>query len=408
MYHSESIVQTKKLNYTLKKINHSELLKDSEIKESLPFFEQRFSNKKTQNSYSQGSTQLAEGLTILTEEINRIVTEGVVTWTFEIETPILKESDFENFFVKKHNNKFSYYLISYEKDLYNEKDLYKKVNLYQIDKEKLDLVNLNYGLPNLFTDDSEDGGGGGETGQPCEGILVGYDFEACNQGGYHSAGTYCCQHPDPNNFNDGIHGCSTIEDFYGCGNTCNGTKNIPIYDFSNCEEGTYPRPSGPTDNHSENNSTTNNSGAGTQYTTSNEPTITIPLHSDGTVAIATFLENILNLTEKQTNWIENQTLEEQTQLFNDVITNEEIDLIFERAFKMYIDVSLKSNILGPYNNNYFETINKYVSADLMDPIMQQIWIAHFSVQCAIIKQRIEQENPGWCANNPKSCNAKIY
>ena len=93
--------QTKLANYTLEKLNYDDLLKDTEIQKSLPLLEQNFSNNKQYKG-----EEIAEGLTILTKNVNKIVTNGNITWAFKIKTPVLQNSDFENFLIKKHQNEF--------------------------------------------------------------------------------------------------------------------------------------------------------------------------------------------------------------------------------------------------------------------------------------------------------------
>ena len=205
--HSQEVTENKKLDYSLEKINYSELIKDEQIKKSLPFIEHRFSTKKQSNIYGKSSTKVAENLTILTEEINRIVVEDVITWTFEIESPILESSDFENFLVKKYNDEFRYFLVSYIKNIENDENLYKKVTLHAIPEESLDLTGVNLRLKEILIKDAGESDEEGEEGGsgPCEGVIIGYEFEKCNQNGSHNVGTFCCQHFG------GSHGCKSVE-----------------------------------------------------------------------------------------------------------------------------------------------------------------------------------------------------
>ncbi|MEE4001918.1 hypothetical protein V1T75_16390, partial [Tenacibaculum sp. FZY0031] len=188
-----------------------------------------------QNVQSKGTGELAEGLTILTENVHKITVNNTITWTFKIDSTILEDSDFENFLVKKHDDKFSYFLVTYQvgENKANNEVPYKKVSLYPISEEKLKLDNLHLAKGDSF-DWVEPDSGGGTTEEPCEGVYAGTEFQTCNQGGYHTAGTYCCQHYDFSTGQDGPHGCDYMKNFMGCGNTCTGTKEVAIYDFSHC------------------------------------------------------------------------------------------------------------------------------------------------------------------------------
>ncbi len=123
----QNTVTSNQLKYSLTKISYQELLTDKEIKPSLPLIERRFSKHSPQSIYSRSATEVAAGLTIFTDEINRIVIDDVITWTFQTESPVLETSDFENFLVKKHNGVFTYFLVSYEfTDLTDSETLYEK------------------------------------------------------------------------------------------------------------------------------------------------------------------------------------------------------------------------------------------------------------------------------------------
>ena len=73
---------------------------DKEIQNSLPMLESKFYSKKKSYNYSNKSTQIAEGLVINTDEINKIKVGKTTTWTFRIENNYFESSDFENFMVK--------------------------------------------------------------------------------------------------------------------------------------------------------------------------------------------------------------------------------------------------------------------------------------------------------------------
>ncbi|QMU64464.1 MAG: peptidoglycan DD-metalloendopeptidase family protein [Flavobacteriaceae bacterium] len=176
----QNTVTSNKLKYSLTKITYRELLADKEIKPSLPLIERRFSNQSLQSIHSRSTTEVAEGLTIFTDEINRIVTDDVITWTFRTQNPVLESSDFENFLVKKHNSVFTYFLISYEfTDLTDSETLYEKATSYVISEEYLSLEGLNLSSRDAFDWVFPNDGGGTGSG-PCDGILV---YDRCNLGG---------------------------------------------------------------------------------------------------------------------------------------------------------------------------------------------------------------------------------
>ncbi len=176
----QNTVTSNKLKYSLTKITYRELLADKEIKPSLPLIERRFSKHSLQSIYSRSATEVAAGLTIFTDEINRIVIDDVITWTFQTESPVLETSDFENFLVKKHNGVFTYFLVSYEfTDLTDSETLYEKATSYVISEEYLSLEGLNLSSRDAFDWVFPNDGGGTGSG-PCDGILV---YDHCNLGG---------------------------------------------------------------------------------------------------------------------------------------------------------------------------------------------------------------------------------
>ncbi|WP_028889934.1 AHH domain-containing protein [Tenacibaculum ovolyticum] len=360
--HTQEATEIKKLDYTLEKINYKVLINDKDIQQSLSLLGSKFSGiKQQQKSYNRNTTEVADGLVILTDEINKVVSGEAISWTFKVESPVLENSDFENFLVKKYNNEFSYFLVSYETKKTKEGSLIEKSLLYEILEKNLTLKNLDLASRDFFDTAPNDDSGGG--GIPCEGKIF---HKPCSNGDayFHNPETY-------------------ID-----GGFCSGS--ITIIDFSHCVG------SGPSNNLPSDNS--NNGGSGivigtpaNSTPTNTNPTITLPLNSDGTSAIHTFLGNVLNLTSAQRNWVDNQTIESQSLLFEYVLNNNKDISDIEKIVKMYIEVSKNSNILGPYNVNFFNRINQYTTADLSDPYIQSIWIAHFSAQCAIIKL----QNPDW-------------
>ncbi|WGH75607.1 hypothetical protein P8625_00145 [Tenacibaculum tangerinum] len=151
-------------NYTLEKLNYDDLLKDTEIQKSLPLLEQNFSNSK---QYKE--EEIAEGLNILTEKVTKITTENVVTWTFQIKKPVLTASYFENFLVKKYQNTFTYFLISYQqKPEVALENPYGKAISYKIPEKYLSLENINLSAKDEFIDWAPPEGGSDDE---CEGTV---------------------------------------------------------------------------------------------------------------------------------------------------------------------------------------------------------------------------------------------
>ncbi len=207
----QNTVTSNKLKYSLTKITYQELLADKEIKPSLPLIERRFSKHSPQSIHSRSATEVAAGLTIFTDEINRIVIDNVITWTFQTESPVLETSDFENFLVKKHNGVFTYFLVSYEfTDLTDSETLYEKATSYVISEEYLSLEDLNLSSRDAFDWVFPNDGSGTGSG-PCESILV---YDHCNLGGNADGHWPVLQ-------NDGVTYCS-------------GSPLLYI-DFSHCE-----------------------------------------------------------------------------------------------------------------------------------------------------------------------------
>ncbi|PWL38992.1 hypothetical protein DKG77_12260 [Flagellimonas aquimarina] len=71
-----------------------------------------------------------------------------------------------------------------------------------------------------------------------------------------------------------------------------------------------------------------------------------------------------------------------------------LDPIEQFAAKMTIDVISYDKIDGPYDSQYYDLINQYVTVDTTDPATINAFAANFAMQCAIIK--LENHNwPDW-------------
>lgn len=277
----EELIVEKKIEYSLKKIAYNGLLNDSDFKSSYKTIYNRFSNKKEKQSYySKGKTKLNNDLVILTDEIKRIDTpNGVITWTFETESTVFENSDFENFVVKKHNNEFYYYLFTYTYDNQDTEQIFESIKSYRVREEYLSLDNISFSAGEGTAIDwvFDDIGGGGEGTHPdCAKIVT--EITPCDRGGYHEA-KYHCQHPAPG------HG---MADTPPCDQVCSGTNIIAVADYSECE-GTYNPPSGPSNDPADDGGNTGGTTGGgtptdsTDETNNNsEDTVTSPINSDGT------------------------------------------------------------------------------------------------------------------------------
>lgn len=67
-------------------------------------------------------------------------------------------------------------------------------------------------------------------------------------------------------------------------------------------------------------------------------------------------------------------------------TAQEADVVL-----MTLDITNSNLLEGPYDISYYNRINQYIDADLTDPYLQGIWLAHFSAQSAILRV----QNPEW-------------
>lgn len=260
-----------KLDYTLEKIGYSELVTDQEIQKSLPNIKNHFSTSKKRRTLNRKTTEISEHFSIITDSIHKIITKDAITWTFKIETPVLQNSDFENFLIKKHNEEFSYFLVSYEKDLEKE---YKKVTSYPISKKFLNLDNLNLTRRGdyLMDDGISNGGGSG-----CQGVIT---HQPCSNGDSYLHG------PEP----------------YISGGYCSGTTTI--IDFSHCFiTGTSNNGNSSTNNTSNNNNTLYNSGGGSSSNGGSTITNPVTLECDNCSNSQSLISH-LNLTDQvQINWV---------------------------------------------------------------------------------------------------------
>ncbi|WP_197474518.1 AHH domain-containing protein [Tenacibaculum ovolyticum] len=368
---SETILSTEAPTietFSLNQLNKDLLFND--LKDNYRILQTKYNAKGSEGS----SVRLIDtlGITIDANSVKKITGNNYVSYTMLMIEPTNTSNDFSNLVIQKREGEKRIFTVRY----FQEKN--KARNNLSIAKNSLTSFSGNFQMRSGITttemwgDPEDHGGGGGGGSGGCEEYIT-----VCN--------TVNVWVP---------HGC-------GCGHmpgqSCDGCNgNYPYYSFETKEE---CKENCKWDNYSDNtggNNTGNNSGGGGSPDNSNNDgnanVATTPVNPDGTSAVPLILISQLNITnQSQLNWINNQTLEIQTLLFKFLSNNNKNISDVEKVVKMYIEVSKNSNILGPYNVNFFNQINKYTTTDLSDPYIQSIWIAHFSAQCAIIKL----QNPDW-------------
>ncbi|AZJ33448.1 hypothetical protein SAMN05444344_0757 [Tenacibaculum mesophilum] len=243
--------------YTLATLNYKELTHDAEFSKSLKKIEK---NLSTKNVSSKGSTG-KKRLSILTNQIAKIKTKTTISWTFKLENTLKEASVFENLLVRKYNNEFSYFLVSYqgENNTNNGKNTEKSL-LYSLSKEDFDFSELDIqarsdSFDTPGEDDGDYGGGGGST--PCNGVWI-PEYKSCDAGGNadgHSPqkqwdGSYCSR--------------SQLTGY--------------VIDFSHCTN--YTPPGGPSNDIPTDD--TSSGGGGSGSSTGGDPIITTPVEdADG-------------------------------------------------------------------------------------------------------------------------------
>ncbi len=210
------------------KIKYNELVNDNEFSEKLSFLEKHSNKLILKKQFSKGKTNSNKKikLSIVQNEVIRIESNNTITWTFELERNLFKDTDYENLLIKKYNNTYTYHLIAY----FNTKNKAEQENgrsySFEIPEEKLDLDELSLASRGDVFDwaSPDDGGGGIDTSDPCEGVWI-PEYKQCDAGGNA----------------DGHRPALQFDGSY-----CSGSDFIGyIIDFSHCETGTYDPPSGP-------------------------------------------------------------------------------------------------------------------------------------------------------------------
>lgn len=85
------------------------------------------------------------------------------------------------------------------------------------------------------------------------------------------------------------------------------------------------------------------------------------------------------------------TIDSQSFAYDLIISIMYGDNLEQSAAYMTLAAIDVNQIDGPYNSLYFGAINQYTSVDFSNPDLQEIWMQHFTTQCAILKL----VNPDW-------------
>jgi hypothetical protein len=96
-------------------------------------------------------------------------------------------------------------------------------------------------------------------------------------------------------------------------------------------------------------------------------------------ALAIFIKNEAYST-KAKNFIKD--------VINEIISGDEFAL---EAGKITVNLANAGLLNGEYDQNYFNKLDSYFEANLVDPALQAIFLNYFSIQCAVIKS----EHPYW-------------
>lgn len=380
----EKITESKKLEYSVENINYEDLKTDLDFQNSLKIIESKIANKKHKhhNTFHKSTTQVSEDLSILIEQVNKVETnDSTITWTFETEHPVLEDSDFENFVVKKVNEVFYYYLISYQINSELVEDAFQNIKSYRVREEYLSLDNLNLhqkgddfgggGSSNNLDWIYPDDGGGGDSYTDCVSVYT--EIEPCSSGGYHTL-KYACQHLG------GVHGVSNSPP---CSDVCSGTEVVTVIDYTSCTN--YSPPSGPSTGtpNTGNTGTGSNgiptNGGGSNPTNNNtNTTVTAPLsNSDGTeVDTSTIVADLINdelgttLTRVELKWlaeneVEAKAISNLTLTKSNAFINATIDILSGNANTTILTnptdnqdfLNLIGNILNTKNDIIFPDFN---------------------------------------------------
>ncbi|WBX75525.1 hypothetical protein PG911_12780 [Tenacibaculum ovolyticum] len=340
-------------------------------------------------------------LTVLTDYYSKIESNTYSTYAFEIAGATINQ--YQNLTViKKEDTPLEYYLVSYIKDENSTNEFPYNVT-YQVLDANLNLIDTS--LLEKTTDFSINE----ETvnsSQKCYRLR----FLPCGcrgkaDGHSPTPGYSCCE------------GSPAMLVQTSCldSGLCGGLPcPVPVGDPCNdCSD----NPNGPGGTTPSNGGNSSGGGAGSPAPTSNHYGSNI-CFSDGTCTAGLYIpsistrriEDILKLNVIESNWLNSiknigikQLIVKQ---LNENNNSTEVKNFIKEAIKTYmfgtakeiaatnmtLIISSNNNLLNiSYDASFFNQINQYATADLSDPYIQSIWIAHFSAQCAIIKL----QNPDW-------------
>ncbi|CAL2092518.1 glycoside hydrolase family 19 protein [Tenacibaculum sp. 190524A05c] len=229
------------------KISYSELVSDYDFGHNIKLIEKHSDdliiNKQALKSLNKNNDYKKVKLSILKTQVIKIEKNNTMTWTFELERNLFKKSDFENFVVRKSNGTFTYFLISYSDTKHNSTQGKGSSFSFEIAEENLDLEDIPLQSRGNALDwaPTDDGGGGIDTSDPCEGIWI-PEYKKCDSQG-----------------NADGHGPAIQLD----GSYCSGSELLGyIIDFSHCTGGTYNTPNGPSHDSTDPGNPTGSTGGG--------------------------------------------------------------------------------------------------------------------------------------------------
>ena len=349
------------------------------------------------HSKNTSERKVNANLTVLTNNYSKIASDTYSTYAFEIAGATIDQ--YQNLTViKKEDTPLEYYLVSYIRDE-NSTNKFPYNVTYQILDANLNLIDTT--ILKKTTDSNIDKETSSKT---CYGVR----FLPCgsrgNADGHGPSGAPDCKGSPAMlvqiNCSDG-------------GGLCAGKPcPVPLDDL--CVDCNYnPEEPGGTTPFNGGISNTGNPGSTSTRTLYGSGIC----FSDGTCTAAVHipsvstrrLEDVLKLTAIESNWLNSIENQQTKKIITEVLIEnnnsaEAISFIKE-AIKTYIfgtaeEIAATNMTLIVSNNNlqnisydtsFFNQINQYTTADLSDPYIQSIWIAHFSAQCAIIKL----QNPDW-------------
>ena len=191
---SQAVEEINKSELEISSISIEDFKNNQETKK---IFSKISSNLKTDTSILRKSN--SKSITVLTDEIAMVKKNDVVTYTFRIEAPTDKFSDFENLMIYKYpDDSFRFMIIKYQYRQ-SKKDIPYSISFKEVKDNELNNIR---GLGNIlnktmdiadcakiYTEPCRDGESGSHKSQPsahggmCGGTTMIVDFTSCFEGG---------------------------------------------------------------------------------------------------------------------------------------------------------------------------------------------------------------------------------